>query len=212
MTRSIAVFTCVLGLTACDHDDARPARAPSAMADTPGSGVQSGAPSPNATPLTTETAGRPATATNDALPLHNGPPPSGAPPVAGSSNSATSSAASLAAGAQTSAPVVSNPGTADGTKNADNTKVNDRDRHGALTAMDQGNSAPELKITADLRKSVMSDKSLSFTAKNLKIITVGTKVTLRGPVNNDSERSAIEARAKQIQGVTEVDNQIEVKK
>lgn len=105
-----------------------------------------------------------------------------------------------------------NPGVADGTKNADNTKINDRDRHGALTPMDQGGSEAERNITASIRKGVVGDKSLSFTAKNVKIITNGTKVTLRGAVKTDQERSAIELRAKQTAGVTDVDNQIEVKK
>ena len=107
---------------------------------------------------------------------------------------------------------MNNPGVADQTKNADNTKINDRDRHGALTPMDQGNSKAELNITAAVRKAVLADKSLSFTAKNVKIITVGSKVTLRGPVASEAEKAAIEARAKQTAGVTEVDNQIEIKK
>jgi hyperosmotically inducible periplasmic protein len=108
--------------------------------------------------------------------------------------------------------VVDNPGAHDQTKNADNTKINDRDRHGALTPMNQGNSADETKITASIRKGLMGDSSLSFTAKNVKVITVGTKVTLRGPVSSDQEKSTIETRAKQTAGVTEVDNQLEVKK
>lgn len=108
--------------------------------------------------------------------------------------------------------VANNPGPPDHTKDADNTKVNDRDRHGALTPISQGNSAPEIKITAAIRKGVMVDSLLSFTAKNVKIITVGTKVTLRGPVGTDRERTSIETIAKQTAGVTEVDNQIEVKK
>ena len=110
------------------------------------------------------------------------------------------------------ATVSQNPGVADGTKNADNTKINDRDRHGALTPMDQGGSEAERNITASIRKGVVGDKALSFTAKNVKIITVGTKVTLRGAVKSDQERSAIELRAKQTPGVTDVDNQLEVKK
>jgi osmotically-inducible protein OsmY len=108
--------------------------------------------------------------------------------------------------------VVTNPGVADQTKDATNTKINDRDRHGALTPMDQGGSAAERNITAAIRKGVVGDKSLSFTAKNVKIITTGTKVTLRGPVKTDEERSVIELRAKQTPGVTEVDNQLEVNK
>jgi osmotically-inducible protein OsmY len=58
----------------------------------------------------------------------------------------------------------------------------------------------------------MGDRNLSFTAKNVKVITVGTKVTLRGPVKSDQERAAIETLAKQTTGVSKVDNQLEVKK
>ena len=108
--------------------------------------------------------------------------------------------------------VLNNPGVADHSMNADNTKVNDRDRHGALTPMDQGNSGSETKITAAIRKGIMADSTLSFTAKNVKVITVGSKVTLRGPVNSDPEKASIAALAKQTAGVSEVDNQLEVKK
>lgn len=93
----------------------------------------------------------------------------------------------------------------------DNTKVNTRDRSGTLTPIDQGNSKPEIAITASIRKAVMGDRALSFTAKNVKIITVGTKVTLRGPVKSDTERTEIENLARQTAGVTDVDNQLEVK-
>jgi hypothetical protein len=108
--------------------------------------------------------------------------------------------------------VANNPGVADQTKNADNTKVNDRDRHGALTPMDQGNSGSETKITAAIRKGIVGDATLSFTAKNVKIITVGNKVTLRGPVKSDQEKASIEALARQTAGVGDVDDQLEVKK
>ena len=114
--------------------------------------------------------------------------------------------------ANSDATIASNPGTADRTKNADNTKINDRDRHNALTPMSQGNGGDEIKITAAIRRGLMGDKALSFTAKNVKIVTVGTKVTLRGPVKSDQEKAAIEAYAKQTAGVTDVDDQLEVKK
>lgn len=109
------------------------------------------------------------------------------------------------------APVSDDPGVANGTKDADNTKVNDRDRHGAVTPMDQG-GGNDRDITAAIRRSVVGDKGLSFTAKNVKIITVGGKVTLRGPVKSDDEKSAIESKAKSTAGVSAVDNQLEVKK
>jgi len=110
------------------------------------------------------------------------------------------------------APVAQNPGAADGTKDATNTKMNERDRSGAaLTPMDQG-GGKDRDITAAIRRSVVGDSSLSFNAKNVKIITVGGKVTLRGPVKSDAERATIESKAKAAAGVTEVDNQLEVKK
>lgn len=103
-------------------------------------------------------------------------------------------------------------GPAVGEKNVDNTKNNERDRHGTLTPTDQGNSANETKITAEIRKQLVISKSLSMTAKNAKIITNGTKVTLRGTVKTEQEKSEIESVAKTASGVTAVDNQLEVKK
>jgi hyperosmotically inducible periplasmic protein len=94
----------------------------------------------------------------------------------------------------------------------DNTKVNERDRNDkSLTPMDQRNNETDLKITQQIRKAVMGNNSLSFTAKNVKIITIGGKVTLRGPVKTAQERTAIEDAARKVAGVTQVDNQIEVK-
>ncbi len=106
--------------------------------------------------------------------------------------------------------IEANPGVADETKNADNTKTNTRDRHNSLTPMDQGNSAAETKITANIRKGIIGEKDVSFTGKNVKIITVGTRVTLRGPVKDDKERAVIEGIAKRTAGVSDVDNQLEI--
>jgi osmotically-inducible protein OsmY len=57
----------------------------------------------------------------------------------------------------------------------------------------------------------MADDTLSFTGKNVKVITVGNKVTLRGPVKTDQAKLAIAAIATRTPGVNEVDNQLEVK-
>lgn len=95
----------------------------------------------------------------------------------------------------------------------DNTKVNERDRNSnTLTPLDQGNGESDLKLTQSIRRAVMADKALSFTAKNVKIITKDGKVTLRGPVKTDEERAAIEADARNAAGTAPIDNQIEVKK
>ncbi len=145
--------------------------------------------------------------------------------------SATQTGSYKAGAASASAPAVNNPSdgrTADPTvgnaaaspaQNSapgpapDNSRVNERDRDAhALTPMDQGSSEGDRKITQQIRQAVMKDGSLSFTAKNIKIITINGKVTLRGPVKTDAERSAIEAAAKSVAGATQIDNQLEVKK
>lgn len=97
---------------------------------------------------------------------------------------------------------------------ADNTRVNKRDRNGAtLTPMDQGGSASDRAITQQIRKDLMNDKSLSFTAKNVKVITIDGKVTLRGTVKSEAERTAIEAAARRATGDgARVDSQLEVSK
>lgn len=94
---------------------------------------------------------------------------------------------------------------------ADDTKQNARDRHDTLTPGDQGNSKDEVKITASIRKQLVASK-MSFNAKNAKVITTGTKVTLRGVVKTEEEKAQIESFAKGTAGVTEVDNQLDVKK
>jgi osmotically-inducible protein OsmY len=110
------------------------------------------------------------------------------------------------------APAGSNdPAMAERNRAADNTGINERDRRDTTTPVDQGSSAAETNITADIRKGIMADDTLSFTGKNVKVITVGNKVTLRGPVKTDQARLAIAAIATRTAGVSEVDNQLEVK-
>jgi hyperosmotically inducible periplasmic protein len=93
----------------------------------------------------------------------------------------------------------------------DNTGINERDREeNALTAQDQDQDELNLKLTQEIRQAIMADDSLSFTAKNVKIISVDGEVTLRGPVNTEAEKSAIEQHASAVAGVKRVDNQIEV--
>lgn len=95
---------------------------------------------------------------------------------------------------------------------ADNSKKNERDRAGqTVTPVDQSNAPEDLKITRTIRQAVVKDKSLTMNAKNVKIITSGGKVTLRGPVNSDKEKKAIGDIATKTAGEGKVDNQLEVK-
>ena len=81
----------------------------------------------------------------------------------------------------------------------------------AKSATDQGQSNSEVKISARIRKTMMVSKSLSFGAKNVKVITQGDKVTLIGNVKSDAEKNEIEGIAKNTDGVSNVDDQLVVK-
>ncbi len=95
--------------------------------------------------------------------------------------------------------------------NADNTGRNRRDADtNAKTPMDQKENSTDIKITADIRKAIL-DGEMSMNADNCKIITADGVVTLRGPVENQAEKDAIEAKAKAVAGVTRVQNELEIK-
>ena len=97
-------------------------------------------------------------------------------------------------------------------QDADNTGKNKRDRDNkTLTPGDQSGIPEDRKLTQAIRQAVMKDKSLTMTAKNVKIITAEGKVTLRGPVNTAEEKTKINDHAKAAAGTIPVDNQLEVK-
>jgi hypothetical protein len=97
-------------------------------------------------------------------------------------------------------------------KDADNTGLNVRDRgDNTLTPGDQGTSESDREITRNIRRAITKNDQLSTTAKNIKIITINGKVTLRGPVANEQEQQAIAAAAQSVAGVGSLDNQLEVK-
>ncbi len=94
----------------------------------------------------------------------------------------------------------------------DNTGRNVRDRGGdTLTPGDQSESQADRTLTQEIRQAVVADKSLSTTAKNIKIITNNGVVTLRGPVKDSHEKEKIQAKAQQFAGTNKIDNQLEVK-
>jgi len=97
-------------------------------------------------------------------------------------------------------------------KDADNTGRNTRDRSSAtLTPGDQGSSDSDRDITRQIRRALTTNDQFSTTAKNIKIITLNGKVTLRGPVNNEQEKQAIVSSAQSAAGSGTVDDQLEVK-
>lgn len=94
----------------------------------------------------------------------------------------------------------------------DNSKMNERDRNSQTkTSGSQSNKAEDIKLTAAIRRAVVSDHSLSMMAKNVKIITADGVVTLRGPVKNAAEKTKIAQLAQAAAKGVRIDNQLEVK-
>jgi osmotically-inducible protein OsmY len=93
----------------------------------------------------------------------------------------------------------------------DNSKVNQRDRRPEqATADQQKNNRADLEITQQIRKALTADKSLSTYAHNVKVITQGGKVTLKGPVRSADEKKAVELKAAEVAGAENITNQITV--
>jgi len=208
MTFRLGALLCLSGLAACSHNtsqtakdptyveqSADPTMRPASLENTATTPPASDASADKRAPLVVaDTKGT----KSDDFDSKRGSPPADAP-------SATADAPAE--------PAQASVGPDGNTISPDNTKVNKRDaKSTALTPMDQNNNQTDLKITQQIRQALMADGSLSFTAKNVKIITQGGKVTLRGPVNSAEERSAIEAAARRVAGAAQVDNQLEVKK
>jgi hyperosmotically inducible periplasmic protein len=92
---------------------------------------------------------------------------------------------------------------------ADNSKMN-KEHSKALTADQQSENKADLKITQNIRRAVMKDKSLSQYAHNVKIITRDGAVTLKGPVRTEKEKKAIEKVAARIAGKENVTSELQV--
>lgn len=95
---------------------------------------------------------------------------------------------------------------------ADNTSVNQRDRSSQeLTADQAGQHMSDRDIMKKIRKSIVSDKSLSTYAHNIKIISTNGSVTLKGPVRSDDEKQNVIAKATDVAGNNNVVDQISIK-
>lgn len=93
----------------------------------------------------------------------------------------------------------------------DNTDKNERDQTvNALTPGDQGESEADRTITQRARQNVIAEDGLSVNAKNVKIITRGGVVTLRGPVASQAEKLSVVQLVRSVDGVQRVDDQLEV--
>lgn len=94
----------------------------------------------------------------------------------------------------------------------DNTKVNKRDRNTAEpTADQQKENTSDRELTRKIRRALVTDKTLSTYAHNVKVIAQHGAVTLKGPVHTEDEKKAVEAKATEIAGTGKVTNELSVK-
>lgn len=194
-TNDQAKETSITGSTWQAHDDGAREGTPNAGRND--AGAWADATGPTATPEPTSVFPRPVTAggTDTSTATANTPAPSGGATPASNGGSAANGT-----------------GTNSGTAATNGTGPTTSTSKSSPTVLAQGNSKPELDLTASIRRQIMKNATLGFNAKNVKVITQGTKVTLRGRVDSAQERDIIDMQARQTPGVMEVDNQIDVKK
>ncbi len=80
------------------------------------------------------------------------------------------------------------------------------------TTMSSNVATDDSAITQKVRQAISDDSTLSANAKSITVSTSNGTVTLKGSVASDSEKSKIYNIADGVQGVKQVDNQLEIKK
>lgn len=95
-------------------------------------------------------------------------------------------------------------------QSADNTRNNQDYNNGAPTADQQKQDRADIRLTQQIRKSVMADKNLSTYAHNVKIVSMHGNVTLSGVVRSQDEKQAIESKATEVAGNGHVTDDLQV--
>jgi hyperosmotically inducible protein len=78
------------------------------------------------------------------------------------------------------------------------------------TASEATQNKADRELTRQIRKSIVSDKSLSTQAHNVKILTRDGTVTLKGQVKTDDEKKAVEDKATGVAGNGKVTSELTV--
>ncbi|MGD0939703.1 MAG: BON domain-containing protein [Terracidiphilus sp.] len=81
----------------------------------------------------------------------------------------------------------------------------------STTADDQANAKTDRLTTAKIRKAIIADKNLSTYAHNVKIITRGGQVTLKGPVKSEDEKQQVLTDATSVVPTENISNELTVK-
>ena len=84
------------------------------------------------------------------------------------------------------------------------------DSNSKVSPQNQSNKPSDIEITKKIRKEIMATNGMSMNAKNVKIITMNGKVTLRGMVDSEKEKSTINQFATNVAGPENVVNELQV--
>lgn len=79
--------------------------------------------------------------------------------------------------------------------------------HGTVQSLEEDK---DRQITQNIRKHLMNDKTLSFIAKNITVITEDGVVTLRGKVPTEVEKNKITQKINLIPSIVTLNNKLEV--
>jgi osmotically-inducible protein OsmY len=99
-------------------------------------------------------------------------------------------------------------------------EVTNRDRllsrgQTSVQAVPTDGSTREARVDVDLAQSLMAaikaDDSFSADAKNIKVMVENDTVTLRGAVASQTEKDNIEQKARELAGIKQVKNELEIK-
>ncbi len=77
--------------------------------------------------------------------------------------------------------------------------------------VEQGTSSSDRTTTQRIRRAILNDDSLSYTAKNIEITTRDGNISLRGKVLSEQERWEIERIPRGYAGSGKVDNYLDIK-
>lgn len=78
-------------------------------------------------------------------------------------------------------------------------------------AVSQIHSSADAQLQASVRKAIANDALLSDAGHQVTVIVSDGAVVLRGPVKDDTEKSRIDTLVRQVHGVKEVTNELDVK-
>jgi len=94
----------------------------------------------------------------------------------------------------------------------DNIQMSEHDQNADGPSADQQkNDQTDLEITQQIRRAIVDDKSLSISAHNVEIITRNGRVMLKGPVQSEDEKKAVEAKAAEVAGTDKVISELDIK-